>query len=54
MCRYPTDVATYANDAQFMWGESLMIAPVINQVRCDTQGVLFSPVRWAVDKEFKQ
>ena len=24
---------TYDNDKQFMWGESLMIAPVLDQVR---------------------
>ncbi|XP_077870025.1 lysosomal alpha-glucosidase-like [Saccoglossus kowalevskii] len=28
---YPSDVMTYALDTQFMWGEALMITPVLNE-----------------------
>ena len=34
MFRYSDDVTTYTNDRQFMWGESIMIAPVLDQVAC--------------------
>lgn len=29
--QYPTDVSALANDRQFLWGDSLMIAPVLDQ-----------------------
>ena len=38
--RYPKDMKTYDNDKQFMWGESLMIAPVLDQVSCTINTIL--------------
>ena len=33
LCRYPEDSQTYDIDTQFMWGDGLLISPVLKQVK---------------------
>jgi alpha-glucosidase (family GH31 glycosyl hydrolase) len=46
MFNFPTDKNTYAVDAQFMWGSSLLITPVVTEGASSVTGYFPSDSQW--------